>query len=164
MQDVRKGMPFLVFLSLGIFFMGCNITYKVRNQDSEIEQVLHFPCGKVAIELVGKGNSKFMLRQRFDVNEKISVFKDSLFVYYNNKIVPVDINQKAEKFNDLGLEIGENSTLEASFDLDKGVFEGDTIIVYGKNYIKCFEESITLDTVIFSFVNNLRIKGVNDFR
>lgn len=161
MKEVRKG---LLFLSLWIFVAGCNITYKVRNQHSEIEQILHFPCGKVAIELVGRGNSKFVLSQKFDVSERISVFEDSLFVYYNGNLVPIDHSLKAGSFNDLGKKIEENKTWEASFDLDKGVFEGDTIMVYGENYIRCYEESITLDTIIFSFVNNLRIKGVNDFR
>lgn len=161
MKEVRKG---LLFLSLWIFVMGCNITYKVRNQHSELEQVFHFPCGKVVIELVGKGNSKFVLRQKIDVSERISVFEDSLFVYFNDNLVAIDHSLKAGNSNDFGKEIEENSTWEASFDLDKGVFEGDTIMVCGKNYIRCFEESITLDTIIFSFVNNLRIKGVNDFR
>jgi len=160
---LSNSLYFLILLSFGFIMIGCNITYKVRNQHSEIEQIFHIPCGKVVIELEGKGNSKFKLKQKFDMNEKIYVFKDSLFVYFNG--VKVEINHKLNegKNNSNEVVIEGQNVWEASFDLDKSVFEGDTIIVYGENYIGCFNETITLDTIIYSFVNNLRIKGVNDF-
>ena len=79
---------FLILLLL--LFNACNITYKVRNQYNDIEQALHMPCGKIAIELVGKGNSKFVFKQKFDLDEKAIVYTDSLKIFYNKK--PAHIN------------------------------------------------------------------------
>ena len=54
-------------------------------------------------------------------------------------------------------------SLETSFEFKKGVFEGDTILVVGENYIQCNNQFISLDTMIYTFINNLRIYGINDF-
>lgn len=141
----------------------CNLTYKVRNQHNDIVEILNFPCGKVTMELIGKGNSKFVFRQKFDVDEKIIVYKDSLKITYNEKQVIFDHHLKNIKSNNGGVEIKENKTWEASFEFESGVFEGDTIKVYGPGYLKCNNEIISLEPMIYSFVNNLRIYGVNDF-
>ncbi len=142
--------------------VGCNITYKVRNQFNDIEHLVHFPCGKVSVELIGKGNSVFTFKQRFDIESEISINSDSLHVYCNKKVIDIkhDLKNNNKKSNWTSLD--NKKTWEVSFNLDKGVFEGDTIIVYGNNYLRCHDEYISLDTMVYSFINNLRIKGVND--
>ncbi|MCK5105073.1 MAG: hypothetical protein KAR17_19755 [Cyclobacteriaceae bacterium] len=146
-----------------MIFSTCNLTYKVRNQHNDIEETLYLPCGKVTIELVGKGNSKFVFRQKFDLDEKAIVYKDSLKICYNEKQIVADHNLKNGKNIRGGIEIKENKLWEASFEFEKGVFEGDTIMVFGLGYVKCKDQVITLDTMVYSFVNSLRIYGVNDF-
>lgn len=150
-----------VLLFVGsIFLLGCNITYKVRNQHNDIELINHFPCGKVAFELVGKGNSKFKFKQKFDIENSITLLTDSLKVYYND----VEVSKKFDNKNlfESELEISREAALEVSFELEKGVFDGDTILIFANEYIRCNDKSISLDTIIYSFVNNLRIQGVND--
>lgn len=149
----------IIGFSVITLFAGCNITYKVRNQFNDIEHTLHVPCGKVTIELIGRGNSKFMLRQRFNVDEKVVLFPDSLRVYYNDKKIEIDQNFRK---NEKRIEISENKTLDVSFKFESGVFEGDTIIIYGNDYMNCNGIVIPLDTMIYSFVNTFRIAGVND--
>ena len=141
----------------------CNLTYKVRNQNNEIERIFHTPCGKISIELVGKGNSKFVLKQKFDLDEKAIVYMDSLKIFYNEKLIIAEHNLKTGKNTPVGMEIKENKLWEASFEFEKGVFEGDTIKVSGPGYVHCKDHVITLDTMVYSFVNSLRIFGVNDF-
>jgi hypothetical protein len=143
-------------------FTSCNITYKVRNQFYDIEHRISFPCGDVYIELVGRGNSIFTLRQKFDVQSEIYVNTDSLKISYNYKPVIVDYNLKDIKNGSGSIKIDNRKTLDFSFKSDKSVFEGDTILVYNNNYIQCNDDMIALDSLIFSFINNIRIAGVND--
>jgi len=153
----------LIQLFLPIMFTGCDLTYKVRNQHNAIEETIHVPCGKVTFELVGRGNSKFVFNQKVDPDESIIVFPDSLKIFYNDYELNVDHNIKnGNKFQG-GVEIKGKKSIETSFQIQKGVFEGDTIKVVGVNYLKCSDQLINLDTVTFAFINNLRIFGVNEF-
>ena len=146
-------------LTLFIWLVGCNITYKVRNQDNAIEHIVFIPCGKITIELVGKGNSKFVLKQDFDLDANVAVFTDSLCIAYNGKKVLPVFNIKMNEV--VMVEANKEFDLQASFDLDEGVFDGDTILVFGRSYIECNQHLISLDTLLYSFVNNFRIQGVN---
>lgn len=151
-----------IFFFLHILLLSsCNITYKVRSQNNELESIHHSLCGNITIELVGKGNSKFVLRQRFDLGEKVIVNIDSLHIYYNKKEIIVQHKLKNEKNSPTEVELGENDIWEASFELDKGVFEGDTITIFGPAYVQCNNQVITLDSMFYSFSNRLRIHGVN---
>ena len=78
---------FFLIVSIIIISNSCNLTYKVRNQQNDIESILYMPCGKVTIELIGKGNSKFVFSQKFDLDEKIIIYKDSLKIFLNEKQV-----------------------------------------------------------------------------
>ena len=164
MRTVKNGLKSaLILLVLCTFFIKCNITYKVRNQFNNIERILHVPCGKVTIELVGKGNSKFVLKQKLDLDSEIMFNLDSLYIFYNDIKVKDFSKNKLTRSGERSFLISNNKTLETAFDLDKGVFEGDTIIVFGPGIIVCNQEPIDLDTIYYSFRNNIRIRGVNDF-
>lgn len=110
--------------------------------------------------MTGKGNSKFALKQKFDLSEEVTVYQDSLKVFYNNKQVILKHNLNNEE--SAPLKLSGNELWEASFQFEQGVFEGDTIAVFGPAYIHCNDQHITLDTLKFSFSNRLRIYGVND--
>ena len=148
-----------------LFFMsvwmlgGCNITYKVRDQSNEIDHILYMPCGKVTIELVGKGNSKFVLKQHFDLDNKVIVMTDSMQISYNGHEVFPEFNVKNE--NGTGVEVENSFDLHASFELNEGVFDGDTILVYARDYLDCSHQLISMDTLIYRFMNNFRIRGIN---
>jgi len=142
---------------------GCNITYKVRNQHGDITYIQHLPCGRVTYELIGKGNSKFMIKQRFDLDSDIQIFPDLLELHYNDNIIEAIQDLKKSIKNHEFITVSGRKSMQTAFEFDKGVFEGDTILVYGKGYMKCNNEVISMDTLIFSFINNLRIHGVNDF-
>lgn len=144
-------------------FTGCDLTYKVRNQHNDIEEILHTPCGKVTFELVGRGNSKFVFNQKFDPDESIIVNLDSLKIFYNDFELTTAHDVKNNNKSQGIVEIKSKKSLETTFQIDQGVFEGDTIKIYGLNYLKCGDQFITLDTVVFAFINNLRIFGVNEF-
>ena len=145
---------------LSNILQGCNITYKVRNQHNDIELINHFPCGRVVFELEGKGNSKFIFKQKFDIENSATLLTDSLKVYFNGVEVTKRLNTK--NLHEPELKISKKLEMEVSFELEKGVFDGDTILVYANEYIRCNDKLISLDTIIYSFVNNLRIQGVND--
>ena len=151
---------FLSILFLVCIVTGCNITYKVRNQKNDIEYMLYTPCGKAKVELVGKGNSKFTLKQEFSFDNSADYLPDALQIRYNGKEILPEFNKRVVQGGSIKLE--DKMTIEASFDLDESVFDGDTILVFSNEYVRCNETVIVLDTLIYSFVNNLRIYGVND--
>ena len=68
---------------------------------------------------------------------------------------------RGEKFNEW-LEIKNKKVLDSQFKIEAGVFEGDTIIVFASNYLICGQEYHNIDSLHFTFINNLRIKGIND--
>ena len=152
-----------LLIALTQLIFGCNLTYKVRNQNHDIEEIIYLPCGKVTVELVGKGNSKFLFRQKFDLDNKVIVFMDSLKIFYNERQIIAEHNLKSSIKASGGMEIEKNKAWEASFQFEKGVFEGDTILITGPGYLHCNGKLVTLDTMVYSFINNLRIYGVNDF-
>jgi hypothetical protein len=156
----------IIRFSLLIFFFtqflaSCGITYKVRNTNNELEELLYFPCGNVTIELQGIGNSRFILKQRFALSEKIHLLPDSLQVIYNGKVQPLKIFSMERRNIGSDLEISKNERFEFAFQLERRVFDGDTIAIYAPGFIKCREDFITLDTVFYTFANRLRIYGVN---
>ena len=148
-------------LLLPLLYIGCNLTYKVRNQYYEIEEILYLPCGKITCDLIGKGNSRFVFRQRFDIDGPATIHLDSLKIYINNRSVQRYHNQIGNKDGITKWEVQSKEVWETSFELDRGVFEGDTIKVFGDGYVNCGNESITLDTMVYAFINSLRIHGVN---
>ena len=123
---------------------------------------MYMPCGKISIELVGKGNSKFVFKQKIDLDDKVIVYTDSLRIFYNKKHIKVEHKLKNASNIHEGNEIVGNKTWEASFELDEGVFEGDTITVVGPGYVHCKDHIVSLDTMVYTFTNSLRIYGVND--
>ncbi len=158
----RLLLSFLLTVSF-ILSNGCNLTYKVRNQHSNIEEIINIPCGKINVELIGRGNSKFVFKQKFNLDETSYVYIDSLKILYNDfAITPVN-NLKNRTNSGCGIEINGKGSWESSFELEKGVFEGDTIKIFGSQYLQCKGQNITLDTLVYTFINNLRIQGVNDF-
>ena len=144
---------------IAFLFSACNITYRVRNQYDGIDHVLHMPCGKVTLELIGRGNSKFVLKHRFDLDSKVVVFTDSLQIRFNGQIVLPDYDTKSKRGSNV--EIDDIFDLQAYFDLKEGVFDGDTIIVYADSYIDCNKQMVSIDTLEFRFLNNFRIRGIN---
>lgn len=143
------------------FLASCGITYKVRNTNNDLEELLYFPCGNVTIELQGIGNSRFILKQRFALSEKIHLHPDSLQVIYNGKVQPLKIFSMEKRNIGADVEISENERFECVFKLEKKVFDGDTIAIYAPGFIKCRQDFITLDSVFYTFANRLRIYGVN---
>ena len=166
MQDLfisngyRNGLKFLLSLVILLGCYGCHITYKVRNQQNELVHILSTPCGTSSIELIGRGNSKFMVKQSFELDAEVQIRTDSIKVFYNDFEVLTKHNNRDARDGVMSLE--KSGNLETSFEFDSGVFEGDTIKVFAPAYLRCFEHDISLDTIIYSFVNNLRIRGVND--
>ena len=153
----------LINVCFPVIFFSCDLTYKVRNQHNDIEEILYTPCGKVVVELIGKGNSKFVFSQKFNSDNTIFVYPDSLRIFYNNFEIDLNNSEKNGSKSHGRIEINGEKTLETSFQIQQGVFEGDTIKVFALNYIKCKDQLINLDTVVFAFINNLRIYGVNEF-
>jgi hypothetical protein len=152
---------FLFTYFFALFLASCGITYKVRNTKNELEEVLYFPCGHITFALEGAGNSKFKLKQRFDLSERIELYADSLQVIYNGKALPGNRISKGLATTDGIVEITQNERFEFGFELEEGVFDGDTIAIYAPDFIKCSQDFITLDTVFYTFENRLRIYGVN---
>jgi len=153
----------LVNLCVAVTFFSCDLTYKVRNQHNDIEEILYTPCGKIIVELIGRGNSKFVFSQKFNSDNIIVVYPDSLRIFYNDFEIDLSNSWKNGGRSQGKIEINGEKTLETSFQLQRSVFEGDTIKVFALNYIKCKDQLINLDTVVFAFINNLRIYGVNEF-
>ncbi len=155
----------LIFTSLLItIFYSCNLTYKVRNQSHELEEVLHLPCGRIYIELIGKGDSKFSFRQKFELENNVRVFPDSLHIFWNDHQISPEHNLRNGKKSYGAVLIRGKKEWVSSFELDEGVFEGDTIFVFGNSYLQCGEDTVSLDTLIYAFDNNFRIFGVNEFK
>ena len=140
---------------------GCNITYKIRNQFGELQELIHLPCGDVTLELIGKGNSKFTLRQRFNLEAKMLLNVDSIHVIFNGNEVRGGFKNINNRPQNKSLALFGINTLEFAFDLDEGVFEGDTIQVFGRNYFHCENQGKDLDTILYTFTNTFKIQGVN---
>jgi hypothetical protein len=88
---------------------------------------------------------------------------DSLKIIYNERQIIAEHNLNSGIKANGGMEIEKNKSWETSFQFEQGVFEGDTILITGPGYVLCKGELVSLDTMVYSFINNLRIYGVNDF-
>jgi hypothetical protein len=151
---------YVIFFFLTQILASCGITYKVRTTDNELEELLFSPCGQLGIELMGKGNSKFVIRQRFMMKEEIYFYPDSLIVLFNRN--PVRLHLSDIKLSDTrGIKIFGEEEIDVSFELEDGVFDGDTIVILAPRYINCNDDLVTLDTIYYTFSNRLRIYGVN---
>ncbi len=151
---------FVIFFFLAQILASCGITYKVRTTDNELEELLFSPCGQLGLELVGKGNSKFIIRQRFLMNEDIYFYPDSIRAFYNRN--PVELHFTDRKLSGQGrIKISGEDKMDVSFELEDGVFDGDTIVIIAPRFIKCKDDLVTLDTIYYTFSNRLRIHGVN---
>ena len=112
------------------------------------------------MELIGKGNSIFTFKQQFQGEDQVFVNPDSLILCCNNKVISAEHNIKNR--NSDWIELKNKNIWEASFRIEGGVFEGDTITVFASNYLMCDQQFFSLDTLVYSFINNLRIRGIND--
>jgi len=151
---------YFIFFFLTLILASCGITYKVRTNDNELEELLFSPCGQLGIELVGKGNSKFSIRQRFVMKEEIYFYPDSLKALYNR--IPIKLYLSDTKLSGKKrIKILGEEKIDVFFELENGVFDGDTIVIFAPRYIKCKDDLVTLDTIYYTFSNRLRIYGVN---
>jgi hypothetical protein len=145
---------------LVVVLFSCNITYAVRNQRNVFSETLYFPCGKVAFELRGKGNSKFVFYQQIHSDENFIINPDSLHVYFNDE--PQVLFHKFKNVRGRGKEILQGvNMLETSFEIEGGVFEGDTIFIYAPGYVFCHTDIVDMNMLVYPFINNIRIYGVN---
>lgn len=147
-----------ILVILAFFITSCNITYKVRNTGNELEEILHMPCGEMGFELIGRGKSKFRIRHRFSVKQGIVVYPDALKIVFNNRIM--DCHYPDIKKGDQYYLEGKGK-YDVQFEIKEGVFDGDTIAIVGQRYIQCKDDFVNLDTVYYTFINRLRIHGVN---
>jgi hypothetical protein len=137
------------------------MAYKVRTISGDLKEKTDFPCGSLSIQLEGKGNSQFSLVHRFDLEEKVLLFPDSIHVLFNGVELPGNIAGTEIPDSQRTLQIDGNEKFHLEFHTTEGVFEGDTICAYGVGFIKCRQDFITLDSVFYTFTNRLRIVGVN---
>ena len=158
-ETLIKMSKAVMLVMLVQIFVSCNITYKVRNTDNELEEVLHMPCGELGLEIIGKGNSKFRLRHRFLTREQIFLNPDSLHIFCNSEQIDYKY-PRLNKGNKPYILEGEEK-YDVQFEIATGVFDGDTIALVGPRYIKCRQDFVNLDTVYYTFINRLRIHGVN---
>jgi len=148
-----------VFICTLVYVLvSCNVTYKVYNTENELKSLLHTPCGTLAIQLIGKGNSKFRMLHEYQAKEPIIIYSDSLMVLFNG----VTINAEHQKLSSgEHWELENNDSFEVQFIIEEGVFDGDTIAIFGRGYVQCLNDFVELDTVYYTFKNRLRIHGVN---
>lgn len=142
------------------FFVSCRITYTVRNQYQELEQFLHFPCGKVGFELEGQGDSKFIFRQTFNLDAPVISFPDSVRIFFNEIPITYTIKNKGNKQMEIS-QFAQSKRVEMLFETTRGVFDGDRIFIFAPNYLKCNDQLVGFDTISYTFTNRLRIYGVN---
>jgi hypothetical protein len=111
--------------------------------------------------LEGRGNSKFVFRQKIIVDSPVLLFADSIQIFYNNQLVSY-IRTNLEK-NDSGtLELTHGKyDMEWFFNLPEGVFDGDTIRIVQRSFIDCANELHSQSDMIYTFRNPVRIQGVN---
>ena len=155
-----KYSVFILCFCVCICLVSCHITYTVRNQYQELEQLLHFPCGKVGFELEGKGDSKFIFRQKFDLDAPVTFFPDSVRIFFNEIPIAYTINNK-EKNHTMHSQISHSRRVEIFFETTRGIFDGDRIIIFSPTYIRCNDQFVGFDTISYTFTNRLRIYGVN---
>lgn len=163
MKFGRLNNKFSIFVLcfFGCFFLAsCHITYTVRNQYQELEQLLYFPCGKVGLELEGKGDSKFIFRQKFDLDSPVTSFPDSVRIFFNEIPITYTIKNKSKNQSDQS-QLAQSKRVEMLFETTRGVFDGDRIIIFSPNYIMCNDQIVGFDTISYIFTNRLRIYGVN---
>jgi hypothetical protein len=153
-------------LLLASFFIllciqSCGITYKVRNTNNELREILYFPCGNVAVEMIGRGNSKFKVESQINATIPIIYYQDSLKVYYNGQRQKLIMKKKPEEGSQDFAKIEGSHLLEYHFEIKNGVFDGDTLTIFAPQLVKCEKDFITLDSINYAFTNRLRIYGVN---
>ncbi len=146
-------------LSIMVFFLSCGVTYKVSNQHAEYEHFVYFPCGKVGLELVGRGNSKFTLIQNFELDSPVKSFPGAVEILINDQPIQTELrNVSVERQHDKGI-----SKTEIKFETPSRVKDGDMIAISSQNYVHCRDFVAGIDTIYYKFANRLVIHGVNSF-
>ncbi len=152
------------FLVLGIalgILTSCHITYQVRNDNKNLNEVFATPCGTVTMQLEGRGNSKFIFRQIYHQDSTVHVFPDSVKIYYNGVDQAVKGTLRGQKPVAMIKMKKEEYRLEFVFDLAPGVFDGDSIMIISDAFLECHGQALSFDTLIYSFQNPVRIYGIN---
>ena len=157
---MNKNTIFVLCCLWCLSLSSCHISYVVRNQHEMLAHNLYFICGRVGFELEGKGDSKFIFRQKFDLDAPVTYYPDSVKIYFNDS--PIEYHLKNRDKNQTEIyEKASHSMLELAFETTRGVFDGDSIIIFATNYIKCNDQFVGFDTISYTFKNRLRIYGVN---
>jgi len=159
-ESVKFSIWFFGIILILLLF-SCRLTYKVRNQQLLLTEILAIPCGTISSELEGKGNSRFTFRQKIIVDNPIVLFTDSIKIFYNNQIVPYTKNNPGKNDSRVLKLIHGDYNMEWVFNIHEGVFDGDTIRIVQHSYIDCANELFSQTDMIYTFKNPVRIQGVN---
>ncbi|MDZ7608489.1 MAG: hypothetical protein U5K79_23540 [Cyclobacteriaceae bacterium] len=152
-------------LSIIIIFLlfSCKVTYTVRNQQQTLAEIVAIPCGSIKSELVGRGNSKFVFRQKIIVDSPIVLFADSIRILFNQQSVRYTKTNLGKNDSGVLKLLHGKYDMEWFFNLPEGVFDGDTIRIVQRSYIDCASELHSQSDLIYTFRNPVRIQGVNEF-
>lgn len=161
MDKSIKSSGWTLGIILIFLLFACKVTYKVRNQQQSLTELWAIPCGTIHSELEGRGNSKFVFRQKIIVDNPILLFADSIGIFYNSQLVSYARTSLGK--NDSGILelIHGKYDMEWFFNLPEGVFDGDTIRIVHRSYIDCANELYSQSDMIYTFRNPVRIQGVN---
>lgn len=140
-----------IYLIVIILLIGCDPAGPILLKDGSKSKPIYLNGCMVEFSLITVGNSNHDLNIKINTSHNISIFVDSLKIYYrdeemkcvirdNNKI----IDQKIISINDSSRFIGYNF-----FYNREKVNINDVITVFGKNYIQKGDQFFDVDTLRF---------------
>ncbi len=159
-KPLNFAMVSMIIIIVSGFLTSCQVTYIVRENGEYLNHQYHLPCGMMVDQLKGQGNTKFFLVQKISATEEMEVNPVGLKIKRNGKPVNFELlHEQSGQWLKVTQPMNVQGEQEwsANFRLDSGVYNGDTLVVSFKDYVRCNSKPVPMDNLFFYFIHG----GIN---
>ena len=147
---LKNGSLILIVL---ITLSSCDTLNYIPLTDSGDTLNVKFECDEVNISLVNWQGHVFDFYQEFNLNESVTLFKDSLIIIYNDKLIPCYFVGQEDSIK---ITVREKSFVRTAFQIESKINKGDTIKVNPAGYIYCGNKRINFNRLTLIIQEDLR--------
>jgi len=141
-----KLLKYIFYLLLIIAFPSCDKSYEI-SINKEFNGDLNFQCGIINTKCRALGKRDFVVEQQFKLNNRITLHKDSLQIWYNSNSIPFTLTINGEQIQNTSSTHTTDFNLILRFYVSGGIKAGDTIFIKTTGFLYCLDTSINLDTI-----------------
>lgn len=139
----------LMFLFLLVLETSCDKTSDVYI-DGDSNMTATFECGTVEIVSRCLGGREFVIIQTFDLDNEVTIYKDSVEVIFDDQIIPYTIEFKENELQNSQLVIDNNSKILLRFYVPGGIGLEDTVTINPDGYLYCNKGKVVIGKIHLS--------------